>query len=425
MSDKKIKFGKVAVEKLSTPEKTTTYWDETTTGFAVRVQPSGAKSFFFQGRSKGKLIKITIGRFGALTVEQARVTAKQHAADLTRGIDPRTKLQANEEQATFGDMLTAYVELLYSNSKYSAKAVDNAVQKDVLASFPKLYKKAATEITLDDCVKIVGKLKDEGKPRQADKVRSYIRTAFSEAINARGNVNASKKLRSIRVTYNPARDLRIVEGSNNTNDRVLEKSEFMAYWAHLKALPEPARSVAMLHVLTGGQRVAQLSRAKLDDIDMTSKTLTLWDSKGRRKTARRHVIPLLDITIECIKALTGSGEYILSCNGGISPISDTYLGNIAKTVNTEMEEAGELIKGTFTPKHIRATIETRLADRPYRIGSDVLGQLESHGTGGVQNRHYQRYDYFEEKLDALEKLYRLVEGQPEPQAQVINIREAS
>ena len=90
-----------------------------------------------------------------------------------------------------------------------------------------------------------------------------------------------------------------------------------------------------------------------------------------------------------------------------------------------MEDSGELIKGTFTPKHIRATIETRLADRPYRIGSDVLGQLESHGTGGVQNRHYQRYDYFEEKLDALEKLYRLVEGLPEPQAQVINIREAS
>jgi integrase len=424
MSDNKIKFGKTVIEKLATTEKTTTFWDSKDTGFGVRVQPSGAKTFFFQGRSKGKLIKVTIGRFGALTVEQARDLAKQHAADLTRGIDPRTKRQADEEQASFGDMLTAYIELLYSNKKYDARAVETTIEKNIEKAFPKLYKKVATEITLDDCVKIVGKLKDEGKSRQADKVRSYIRTAFSEAINARGNVSASKKLRDIKVTYNPARELRIVDGSNNTNDRVLEKSEFMAYWSRLKGLPEPYRSVAMLHVLTGGQRLRQLSRATLNDIDMTSKTLTLWDSKGRRKTARRHVIPLLDVTIECIKNLTGSGEYILSCNGGLSPISDTYLGNIAKKINAEMEDSGELIKGTFTPKHIRATIETRLADRPYRIGSDVLGQLESHGTGGVQNRHYQRYDYFEEKLDALEKLYRLVEGLPEPQAQVVDIRKA-
>ena len=424
MSDNKIKFTKTVLEKLSTPEKTTIFWDEKYIGFGVRVQPSGAKTFFFQGRSKGKLIKVTIGRFGALTAEQARVKAKKYDGELANGIDPRTKNNAEKDQSSFGDILTGYVELLYLNKKYDARAVKSAIEKNIENAFPKLYKKAATEITLDDCVKIIKKLIDEDKPRQAAKMRSYIRTTFSKAINAKGNPKATEAMRKSNVTLNPAIQMEVIEGSNETNERVLEKSEFMAYWARLKNLQEPARSVAMLHVLTGGQRIEQLKRATLNDVDKTSMTLTLLDSKGRRPTARIHAIPLLDEAIKCIKSLTGGGEFILSCNGGISPISDTYLGNIVKKINIEMEEAGELEKGKFTPKQIRASVETRLADPPYNITSDVLAQLLSHGLGGVQNKSYQRNKYSAGKLDAIEKLYRLVEGLPEPQAQVVDIRKA-
>ncbi|MDN4501383.1 integrase family protein [Alteromonadaceae bacterium BrNp21-10] len=415
----KLKFGKKVIEALPVGQSTDTYWDDSVTGLGLRIQPTGTKTFFFQGRTKGKLVKITIGKFGVLTTEEAKKLAKQHASDLTKGLDPRNKQNSEEKLATFGDMMSAYIDLLYSNNKYDAKAVESAINKNIKLAFPKIWKKTASEVNLDDCIKLVGKLKDEDKPRQADKVRSYIRTAFSEAINARGNVNAPKSLRAIKVTYNPARDIRKVEGSSNTDDRVLEKPEFVAYWKRLKELPEPARSLAMLHVLTGGQRQAQLARLTLDDVDLSSKTLTLYDPKGRRKTARRHVIPLLDDSIEYIKKLTEGGKYLFSCNGGVSPIHVGYLGAVVKQVNMQMENAGELAKGKFTPGCIRATIETRLADRPYRVSSDVLAQLLSHGLGGVQNRHYQRYDFFEDKLEALEKLYRLLEELPEPKAQVI------
>lgn len=42
--------------------------------------------------------------------------------------------------------------------------------------------------------------------------------------------------------------------------------------------------------------------------------------------------------------------------------------------------------------------------------------------GGVQARHYQHHDFFEEKLEALEMLLRMVEGEEEPSAQVIELR---
>src|SRR5690606_31422851 len=126
--------------------------------------------------------------------------------------------------------------------------------------------------------------------RQADKIRSYIRSAFSEAIKARGNVNAPAKLRNMNIKSNPARDMVKVEGSSRARDRVLSLAEFRAYWKRVKELPEPGRSLVMLHVLTGGQRLDQLSRVTLHDIDRDTGTVTLLDYKGRRIEPRRHSI---------------------------------------------------------------------------------------------------------------------------------------
>ena len=38
--------------------------------------------------------------------------------------------------------------------------------------------------------------------------------------------------------------------------------------------------------------------------------------------------------------------------------------------------------------------------------------MQSHGIGGVQDRHYDDYDYLEEKRAALETLYRRLTGDP-------------
>ena len=76
-----------------------------------------------------------------------------------------------------------------------------------------------------------------------------------------------------------------------------------------------------------------------------------------------------------------------------------------------MEKADELEKEPFTAGTIRATIESRLIAKPYRISSDVLGQLLSHGLGGIQQRHYQHHDFFDEKMEALKSLQQLLEEQ--------------
>jgi len=421
-SPAKLKLTKTVTEKLAaTDGKRAIYWDSDMTGFGIRVMPSGSKTFFYQGRVNKELIRVTIGKFPAKTPEQARKEAKKTQGDIANGQDPRPE-RVEADAATFGNLMTAYVELLESQGKLSARNVKNQIARDVEKAFPKLWAKPAVSITLDDCVQVVGRLKDEGKPRQADKIRSYIRTAFSEAINARGDVNMPASMRRLNITSNPARDMRKVKGSTVAKDRALTLAEFRAYWRRVKALPEPNRSLAMLHVLTGGQRQQQLARVTLADIDRDAPSMMLKDYKGRRTVARLHAVPLLPLALEAIDNITGGGEFVFSCNGGETPIHSVYLNDIVKRIRADMEEAGELEKGHFTAGTIRATIETRLAAKPYRVSSDVLAQLLSHGMGGVQARHYQHHDFFEEKLEALEMLHRVVEGEEEPSAQVVQLR---
>jgi len=402
-------------------------WDTAIQGYGVRIMPNGGKTLFFQARFKGEVIRVTIGRYTgvAASAEAGRKRATAINADIARGIDPRPE-RKEAEAATFGDMMTGYVEMLEAKGKKSAGNVKTQIAADIEKKQRKIWSKRAAEIDLDDCVKIVATITDKGKLRQADKIRSYIRSAFSEAIKARGNVNAPAKLRNMNIKMNPARDMVKVEGSSQARTRALSLSEFQAYWSHVKEQPEPGRSIMMLHVLTGGQRMDQLARAGLHDIDNDTQTLTLLDFKGRRSEPRRHSIPLLPEARACIDRITGAGEYVFSCDGGIRPINKKYIGERVDKIRDAMKEAEELEGGHFTPGTIRATIETRLAAKPYRVSSDVLGQLLSHGMGGVQQRHYQHHNFHEEKLEALEMLQRMVEGQPEPMAQVIPFnREAS
>jgi len=402
-------------------------WDTAIQGYGVRIMPNGGKTLFFQARFNGEVIRVTIGRYSgvAASAEAGRKRAKEINADLANGIDPRPERKA-ADAATFGDMMTGYVEMLEAKGKKSAGNVKTQIAADIEKKQRKIWSKRAAEIDLDDCVKIVATITDKGKKRQADKIRSYIRSAFSEAIKARGNVNAPAKLRNMNIKMNPARDMVKVEGASQARTRALSLSEFQAYWSHVKEQPEPGRSIMMLHVLTGGQRMDQLARAGLHDIDNDTQTLTLLDFKGRRSEPRRHSIPLLPEARACIDRITGAGEYVFSCDGGIRPINKKYIGERVDKIRDAMKEAEELEGGHFTPGTIRATIETRLAAKPYRVSSDVLGQLLSHGMGGVQQRHYQHHNFHEEKLEALEMLQRMVEGKPEPTAQIIPFnREAS
>src|SRR3546814_8752358 len=99
------------------------------------------------------------------------------------------------------------------------------------------------------------------------------------------------------------------------------------------------------------------------------------------------------------------GPVAFSVTGGESGATYAVVQHRVRTVAAAMLEAGQT-DAAFTPGDLRRTVETRLAAAG--IGQDVRARLQSHGLGGVQQRHYDRHDYLDEVRAALETLRSLL-----------------
>ncbi len=69
-------------------DRDTVFWDSGQPGFGVRVYPSGSKHYIVQTRARGAAKRLTIGRHGVITPEEARRRAALIIARIKAGEDP-------------------------------------------------------------------------------------------------------------------------------------------------------------------------------------------------------------------------------------------------------------------------------------------------------------------------------------------------
>jgi integrase len=109
----KMKLTKTNIDRVRKPSTgTVIYVDTETKGFGLRVTASGAASFIVQGMIAGqsKEARITIGSYGAWTVDDARRRAEQYKHQFEDGIDPRdVKKQDEAMRVSLMEVCTAYI----------------------------------------------------------------------------------------------------------------------------------------------------------------------------------------------------------------------------------------------------------------------------------------------------------------------------
>jgi integrase len=86
-------------------------WDGELPGFGLRAKASGAKSFLVQYRNaNGRSRRLTIGRYGVLTVEEARKAARIALADVSKGSDPAESRRLERGAVTIEALCREYLD---------------------------------------------------------------------------------------------------------------------------------------------------------------------------------------------------------------------------------------------------------------------------------------------------------------------------
>jgi integrase len=280
--------------------------------------------------------------------------------------------------------------------------------------FPELVKRAAASVKAEQLRDVLARLIDAGKGRTAAKLRAYLRAAYGLAMRASFDPTIPAALTAFDVESNPADRLPSLAQFSKALDRALTLPELHSFWGRVVAAPNTAARDALIAcLLLGGQRPTQLLRATPRDVDRTAGTFTLHDIKGRNRHAnpRRHVLPIhpeLMAVIQWRLDLTEGFEEPLFSSHGCVAVREETVAALVKDIAAVMAAEGELERGPFAMRDLRRTAETHMA--ALGISSDVRAQIQSHGLGGIQARHYDRHDYMPEKRAALQLWVRRLKG---------------
>jgi len=173
-----MKFTKNIIEKMELPETgQKLIWDDELKGFGLRLTPT-SRSYIVQGRINGVDRRVTIGRHGVLTLQEARKKAKIELSSMLEGKDPVIEKKRTEAYSlTLRELANNYMRDR-RDLKESSKA---DILKHINKSFSVWADRPAVEIT-----------------------RDKVAVRFRE-LSEKSNAQANQAFRNLRAILNYAR----------------------------------------------------------------------------------------------------------------------------------------------------------------------------------------------------------------------------
>ena len=346
-----MKITKSFVDKATAPANKDQifYRDEELKGFALRITSSGTKSFVVEKLIGNKVKRITLGKYGALSVEQARKEAQKLIGQIVTGKDPVAEKQAARVKGvTLKEVFEAYLAARKSLKSSTIKGYKNVYD----LALSKWHSKPIVEISKDMIAAHHKSLGENHGEAYANLTMRFLRALFNFAA-AKYEDTQGKSL----ILENPTKRLSQTRAWYRVERRkTMIKSHELAVWYQGVQQLLTVRSLdnAMmwqdyfLLVLFTGLRRTEAASIRASRVDLKSKTFTVYDTKNHED----HTLPMSDFLFDLferrIKANPGS-EFIFPSNSASGHITDPK-----KAVARIVETSGI----TFTTHDLRRTFIT-------------------------------------------------------------------
>ena len=266
------------VDKLEA-DRDTVFWDSELQGFGLRIYASGRKAYIVQTRAGGKDGKrVTVGRHGVISPEEARRRAALIVARIKAGEDPVPEPMAVTEAKgpTVGDLAATYLEEVVAVrlKPSSAKAYRYVIGKHIL---PALGRKPA--LSLDHAMVSAFHHRLAGTPSAANRAVEMLFRIYREAEERETIPEGSNPCRQVSMNRQRRHERFLTDGEFRRLGRVLDEME-KGGGSRMYA----AMAIRML--LLTGCRKSEVLRLRWDDVDLEAREMRLRDGKTGPRTVQ-------------------------------------------------------------------------------------------------------------------------------------------
>ena len=385
LSDRQIKNAKPA----ETGKKTKLFDGG---GLYLEVTPAGGKIFRLKYRIGGKEKTLTIGKYPAVSLSEARQATENARRLLASGQDPSEAKQQEkrERQAaalnTFESIARRWhTDNLHRWKENHAARIISDFEKDV---FPAIGEIQITEISVSDVKAVISAIIARGATVTAEKVRQWIGAVYQYAA-------------MLEITdRNPAAVLRGHFEQAKTDHRpALPREELTEFYRRLiLAEIEPQNRIALILNMLTFLRSTELRGGQWNEIDFDA---AMWTVPAQRmkheKTAPKppHAVPLADWTLELLaelKEITGNTPFLFPSRTK----TDGFISDA--TISRIIERMG--YKGRVTPHGFRALASSILNEQGYN--PDAIERQLAHVEEDRIRAAYNRADYMDERREMMQ-----------------------
>ena len=256
-------------------------WDDTVTGFGLRLFPSGKRSYVIKYRTQAGRSRLhTIGPADRWTLDAARKKARKLLVAVDEGQDPQAERQQERQSVTVSEFFEVYVD---RHAKQYKSSKEMRRRLDVVAA--KVGKLALADLTSADLASV------------------------HSAIGKRGKVEANRTLATVTSALNRAIEWGYLDGPNPTGkvkrftersrERFLSRDELPRVLVAIDDLKHPYAKGALLLILLAGLRKSEALALEWENVDTATRTLRIPETK----TGKGRTVPLTDAAARLLESL--------------------------------------------------------------------------------------------------------------------------
>ncbi len=378
-------------------------WDTEAPALALRVTPTGRKTYVFESRLHGATLRLNIGTATDWPIEKARGEAQRLKVLVDSGQDPReierqqqaaqaadkaaatAKVEADKVAAvTVGEVWTAYIEqrrpfwgeLHYRDHMDKAKAGGlpsgrrgggkQLTKPGPLAALMPLALKDLNQATIERWAA------DEGKTRPSSARLAWrLLTVFLTWCAEQPEYAA------LLPDKNPAKTKKAREalGKPGTKSDVLQREQLAAWFAAVQQIQNPVIAACLQMMLLTGARPGEVLALRWEDINTQWKGISIRDKvEGTRE------IPATPYMLHLLAALPRRNEWVFS-----SPTSASGCLTEPNNPHTRACAAAGL-KG-LTLHGLRRSFAS--LTEWLEVPAGVVAQIQGHKPSATAEKHYK------------------------------------